>query len=67
MKSQSSARPIPQSFPTRDRYTVSGLVVGDICFACECRILELAGEEGMVLAWCECGWPDDAAEMEALG
>jgi len=42
-------------------------VVGDICFACECRILEIAGEEGMVLAWCECGWPDDAAEMEALG
>jgi hypothetical protein len=42
-------------------------MVGDICFACECRILELAGEGGIVLAWCECGWPDDAAEMEALG
>ena len=67
MKSRTSARPIRQSFPIRDRCTVSGLVVGDICFACECRILELAGEEGMVLAWCECGWPDDASEMEALG
>lgn len=21
---------------------------------------------GMFLAWCECGWPDDAHEMEIL-
>jgi hypothetical protein len=42
-------------------------VVGDVCFTCECRIVELAGEEGMVLAWCECAFPDDAAEMEVLG
>jgi hypothetical protein len=53
-------------FPIRDRYTVSGLILGDICFACECRILELGGEEGMVLAWCDCAWPADAAEMELL-
>jgi hypothetical protein len=50
----------------RDRYTVSGLVVGDICFACRCRILEFGSEEGMIFAWCECGWPEDAAEMEIL-
>ena len=61
------AEPLRQSFPIRDRYTVSGLVVGDICFACECRILELGGEDGMVLAWCECAWPGDAHEMEVLG
>jgi hypothetical protein len=53
--------------PDGRSHTVTGHVVGDICFACECRILELAGDEGMVLAWCECGWPDDAAEMEVLG
>jgi len=61
------AEALRQSFPIRDRYTVSGLVVGDICFACECRILEIGGEEGMVLAWCECAWPEDAHEMEVLG
>ena len=61
------AEPLRQSFPIRDRYTVSGVVVGDICFACECRILEIGGEEGMVLAWCECAWPEDAHEMEVLG
>ena len=61
------AEPLRQSFPIRDRYTVSGLVVGDICFACECRILEIGGEEGMVLAWCGCAWPGDAHEMEVLG
>ena len=55
-----------QAFLIRDRYTVGGHVVGDICFACECRILELRGDEGMVLAWCECAWPGDAAEMEVL-
>jgi hypothetical protein len=55
------------SFPIPDHYTVSGLVVGDICFTCECRIVELAGGDGIVLAWCECGWPDDAVEMEVFG
>ena len=54
------------AFPIRDRYTVSGHAVGDRCFTCECRILELDGDEGMFLAWCECGWPDDAHEMEIL-
>ncbi len=53
MKPQRSAGALRPSFPIRDRYTVSGLLVGDICFTCECRIVELAGEEGMVLAWCE--------------
>ena len=53
-------------FPIRDRYTVSGLILGDICFSCECRLLELGGDEEMVLAWCECAWPDDAAEMEVF-
>ena len=53
-------------FPIRDRYTVSGLILGDICFACECRILEIGGEKGMLLAWCDCAWPEDAAEMELL-
>ena len=57
---------VRDEFPIRERYTVSGLILGDICFACECRILELGGEEGMVLAWCECEWPGDAAEMEVL-
>ncbi len=66
MKPQRSAGPLRPSLPIRDRYTVSGLLVGDICFACECRIVGLAGEEGMVLAWCECAFPDDAAEMEVL-
>lgn len=53
-------------FPIPDRYTVSGHVVGDVCFTCECRVLEIGGDEGMFLAWCECGWPDDAHEMEIL-
>ena len=53
-------------FPIRDRYTVSGMILGDICFECECRVLELGGEENLVLAWCECVWPGDAAEMEVL-
>jgi hypothetical protein len=57
---------LPQEFPIRDRSTVSGLILGDICFACECRILALGGEEGMLLAWCDCAWPEDAAEMELL-
>lgn len=65
MRSRRSAE-LRQNFPIRDRYTVSGLILGDICFACECRILALGGEGGMVLAWCECGWPDDGHQMEIL-
>lgn len=56
-----------ETFPVVDRRTVAGLVVGDICFTCRCRVLEFAGEEGMTLAWCECEWADDAALMEVLG
>jgi hypothetical protein len=62
-------RPAPsrrQEFPIRDRYTVSGLVVGEVCFACRCRVLEFAGDERIVFAWCECDFPDDAAEMGIL-
>ena len=66
MSSRRSADPHRPSFPVCDRYTVSGLIVEDICFSCECRIFELGGEDGMVLAWCECAWPADAAEMEVL-
>ena len=57
---------IRSEFPVRDRYTVSGLVVGDLCFTCRCRVIELAGDEGISLAWCDCGWPEDAHEMEVL-
>jgi hypothetical protein len=57
---------VRRSFPIRDRYTVSGLVVGDVCFECRCRVLELAGEDDMILAWCECEFPQDAAEMEVF-
>jgi len=64
-KAPKGARALTE-FPIRDRYTVSGHVLGDLCFACECRILEIGGDEGMILAWCECGWPDDAHEMEVL-
>jgi hypothetical protein len=60
------AGPLRQGFPIRDRYTVSGHVVGDVCFTCCCRIVEFGGEEGMIFAWCGCGWPEDAAEMEIL-
>ena len=53
-------------FPGRDRYTVSGLVVGDICFACECRVVRIGGDEGVTLAWCDCVFPEDHHEMELL-
>ena len=52
-----------EQFPTPDRFTFSGKRVGDICFECECRILEIGGPDGMLLAWCECVWPDDHGEM----
>ena len=53
-------------FPGRDRYTVSGLIAGDICFTCECRVVEIGGEQGITVAWCDCGFPDDHHEMELL-
>lgn len=52
-------------YPTQ-RFTVAGLRVAGICFDCECRILEFAGEGGIRLAWCECGFPEDHHEMEIL-
>lgn len=68
MRRSKTSRILPGGeFPIRDRFTVSGLVVGDRCFTCLCRVIELAGDEGMVLAWCGCGWPEDAHEMEILG
>jgi hypothetical protein len=65
-KARKDAGHIRQGFPIRDRYTVSGLAVGDVCFTCRCRIVDFAGDEGTVLAWCECEWPENAAEMEVL-
>jgi len=53
-------------FPVRERYTVSGLCVGDLCFMGECRIVEIGGEVGMTLAWCDCGFPENHHEMEIL-
>ncbi|MDQ6893482.1 MAG: hypothetical protein M3167_12480 [Acidobacteriota bacterium] len=61
------AKPEPavrETFPTPDRFTRTGKRVGDICFECECRILQIGGPDGMLLAWCECGWPDEHDEME---
>ncbi len=52
--------------PGVERYTVSGHCLGDICFRCECRIIEIRGEEGMLFAWCACGFPEDHHEMEIL-
>jgi hypothetical protein len=65
-KARKDAGPIRQGFPIRDRYTVSGHVVGDFCFTCRCRVVEFAGDERIVFAWCECDFPADAAEMEIL-
>ena len=52
--------------PIRDRFTVSGLIAGDICFSCECRVVEIGGGTGITLAWCDCDLPDDHHEMELL-
>lgn len=52
------------SFPVPDRFTRGGKCVGDICFECECRILEIGGPDGVLLAWCECAWPDEHHVME---
>ena len=54
-----------EEFPIRERYTVSGLCVGDLCFVCGCRIVEIAGE-GISFAWCTCSYPEDHHEMELL-
>jgi len=53
-------------FPVRERYTVSGLCIGDFCFTCERRIVEIGGEADMTLAWCDCGFPENHHEMEIL-
>ena len=63
-RAEESAGRVVERFPTPDRFTRSGKRVGDICFECECRILEIGGPDGMLLAWCECGWPDEHDEME---
>ena len=66
-KTTAGKSPVPlEEFPGRERYTVSGLCVGDICFTCECRVVEIGGEEGMTLAWCDCAFPGDHHEMEVL-
>jgi hypothetical protein len=66
LKSRRGANPLRQEFPIRDRYAVSGHIVGDVCFACCCRVVEFSGDARMTFAWCECEFPDDAAEMEIL-
>jgi hypothetical protein len=55
-----------EAFPIVERYTVSGHRVGDICFECECRILEIGGDDRLILAWCDCSFPEDHHEMEVL-
>ena len=65
MKEEHSGRRI-QEFPIGDRYTVSRLCVGDICWTCECRIVQIGGENGMALAWCDCSLPENHHEMEIL-
>ena len=55
-----------EEFPVRERYTVSGHLVGGICFECECRIVAIGGEDGITLAWCDCALPEDHHEMEIL-
>jgi hypothetical protein len=65
MKSESAPRPV-EGFLILDRFTVSGSRVGDICFACECRVAEIGGEEGIRIAWCDCVFPDDHSGMEVL-
>ena len=66
MRARRAAEPLREGFPIRDRYTVSGHVVGDVCFSCRCRVVEFAGDERLVFAWCECAFPDDFSELEVL-
>ena len=65
-KSEREERAKGSEFPLRERYTVSRLCVGDICWTCECRILEIGGEDGMTLAWCDCELPENHHEMQIL-
>jgi hypothetical protein len=46
------------------RINVSGMHVGDICFECESRVEIVHSADGILLAWCECSWPDDHHLME---
>jgi hypothetical protein len=64
-KTERAARAV-ERFPVLDRITVSGSRVGELCFACECRVVAIGGEEGMALAWCDCVFPEDHHEMEVL-
>jgi hypothetical protein len=57
---------VPGGFPAAYRIAVSGHVVGDLCFDCKCRVVEIGGPGGMRLAWCECTLPEDHAEMEVF-
>ena len=55
-----------EGVPVRERYTVSGFCVGDICGTCRCRVVEIGGADGVTLAWCDCAFPEDHHEMEVL-
>jgi hypothetical protein len=66
MKKRGRTARAVERFPVLDRFTVSGSRVGDFCFACECRVVAIGGEEGVALAWCDCVFPEDHHEMEVL-
>ena len=55
-----------RAFPLRGLYTVSGHEVGDIYFECECRVAAVGGGDGILLAWCDCAFPENHHEMEVL-
>jgi len=66
LRLEGAERKLSEHFPYPvKRYTVSGLRVEDICFECECRVLELHGED-VTLAWCHCVIPENHHEMEIL-
>jgi hypothetical protein len=53
--------------PSRpDQMNVAGFHVGDVCFDCESRVELLEGGNGVLLAWCECVWPDEHYLMEII-
>ncbi len=54
------------AFAENAQVNVSGMHVGDICFECESRVELIHFEKGLVLAWCECSWPDDHHMMEIV-
>jgi hypothetical protein len=67
LKPEAGKRTLTKDFPYPvQRFTVSGLLVGGICFDCECRVLEFAGDNDIRLAWCDCGFPEDHHGMEIL-